>query len=325
MKPSILKPYILTGTFLCLISVGCARVDTARSIRSYENTLSDSSPSDTTVTDVAADRDGQGRQAALLSAFYGLDDALATGADQVICDGATGKDGMPVIFSHEIDVESMQAGDFQVTSASGKVGKILCVTLAPADDKGELRTALLAGDFGDITDQPVKVEITGNLLSIDKILNFKGASVDVISLERGPTMVWAEVVREDEWDLGKEASPLPWGGGSGAPEGTQQVVRVTWAGGVTKPGGDEADDVERAQYKVTVLLEDGSQTEVIPFALADLGDGDNNHELCLDVAGTPLSVSFPAGFLTDPRDDLNPETEIEVGSSDEYQRTLGRM
>jgi hypothetical protein len=125
-------------------------------------------------------------------------------------------------------------------------------------------------------------------------------------------MVWAEIVPEDEWELGKEASPLAWGGGSGCPEGTQQVVRVTWAGGVTKPGGDEADDVERAQYKVTVLLEDGSKIEVTPFALADLGDGDNNHKLCLDVTGTPQSVYFPAGYLTDPREDLNPDTTIAI-------------
>jgi hypothetical protein len=219
---------------------------------------------------------------------------------------------MPVIFTHEIDVTTMQAGDFRVTSASGKVGEILAVTLAPADDKGELRTALLAGSYGSIDDQPVKVEIVGNLLSIDGTLNFKGASIDVTPLEAGPSMVWAEIVPEEDWDLGKEASPLAWGGGSGAPEGTKQVVRVTWNGGVTKPGAQEIDDAERVQYKVTVLLEDGSRIRVTPFALADLGDGDNNHELCLGVTGTPISVYFPAGFMTDPREDLNPETTIAL-------------
>jgi hypothetical protein len=307
-----MRPYIFLVFFLCLILVGCKNIETHKSIRSYEITLADASPTDTTPGDITENRDSQGRQASLLSAFYGLDDALGRGADQVICEGATGKDGMPVIFSHEIDVTTMQAGDFRVTSASGEVGEILCVTLAPADDKGELRTALLAGDFGDIDNQPAKVEIIGNLLSIDNTLNFKEASVDVTPLEEGPTMVWAEIVPEDEWELGKEASPLAWGGGSGCPEGTKQVVRVTWAGGVTKPGGDEADDEERVQYKVTVLLEDGSKIEVTPFALADLGDGDNNHELCLDVTGTPQSVYLPAGYLTDPREDLNPETTIAI-------------
>jgi hypothetical protein len=158
----------------------------------------------------------------------------------------------------------------------------------------------------------VKVEIIGNLLSIDNTLNFKGASIDVIPLEEGPILVWAEIVPESEWELGKAATPLPWGGGSGCPKGTRQVVRVTWAGGITKPGGDEVDDTERLQYRITVLQEDGSTIEVAPFALADLGDGDNNHELCLDVAGAPQSVFFPAGYLTDPREDLNPETTIAI-------------
>ncbi|MDE0307384.1 MAG: hypothetical protein OXI87_21265 [Albidovulum sp.] len=57
---------------------------------------------------------------------------------------------------------------------------------------------------------------------------------------------------------------------------------------------------------------DGSLRDVIPFALGDLGDGDNNHELCLDTADQPLSVSFPAGILIDPNDDLNPSTTVHV-------------
>ena len=33
----------------------------------------------------------------------------------------------------------------------------------------------------------------------------------------------------------------PWGGGSGCPEGTRQVIRATWEGGVTLPGGGEVE------------------------------------------------------------------------------------
>lgn len=307
-----MKPHIIPVSLLCLIIAGCRAVERHRLIRSYEPVLTNTSPTDTTVTNVTANRDNHGQQVGLISAFYGLDDALPKAADQGIWPGAGGTDGMPVIFSHEIDYETMQLGDFRVTTASGKVGEILAVTLAPADDKGELRTALLAGSYGSIDDQPVKVEIVGNLLSIDGTLNFNGASVDVTPLEEGPTMVWAEIVPEDEWDLGKESSLMPWGGGSGCTEGTKQVVRVTWNGGVTKPGGDEVDDVERDQYKVNVLLEDGSKIEATPFAFGDLGDGDNNHELCLDVAGTPQSVFFSAGYLTDPREDLNPDTTVAI-------------
>jgi hypothetical protein len=81
---------------------------------------------------------------------------------------------------------------------------------------------------------------------------------------------------------------------------------------VTKPGGREADDVERQQYRVAVQQADGSEADVTPRFLADLVDGDNNHRLCLDVGGNPTSVFFPAGFLTDPRDDPNPVTSMVI-------------
>ena len=87
---------------------------------------------------------------------------------------------------------------------------------------------------------------------------------------------------------------------------------MTWAGGVTKPGGDEIDDVEREAYRVTMRVDGEGETQVVPFAIGDRGDGDNNHELCLDRAGSPTHVEFPAGLVTDPREDLNPYTKIAV-------------
>ncbi|MCP4416832.1 MAG: hypothetical protein GY805_09430 [Chloroflexi bacterium] len=63
---------------------------------------------------------------------------------------------------------------------------------------------------------------------------------------------------------------------------------------------------------VRVKAADGTTRDVIPFALGDLGDGDNNHKLCLDTDERPLSVSFPANILIDPNDDLNPATTVQV-------------
>ena len=263
---------------------------------------------DTTQTTVT---DSQGRSAELISAFYGLE-ALPNTASFGICAGAGGQDGMPLIFSHEINPDTLEAGDFQVVTASGQIGSINCITLKPADDLGELRTGLLTGDYGSASDQPVSVEVIGNILSLDNSLNFKGIKVDVTALELGPTMVWAEVVPEAEWELGKAATERGFGGGSGCPVSTKQVVRATWGGGVTKPGGAEIDDTERVQYKVTIEKENGSTAEVTPFAIGDLGDGDNNHELCLDVEDKAKSVFFPAGFMTDPREDLNPDSTISI-------------
>lgn len=274
--------------------------------------MSDSTQHDTTTTDVSATRDADGRKAVLLSAFFGIDSGLPRMANRGICHGAAGKDGIPVIFSHEVDVETLQAGDFRVVTESGTVGEILCVTPAPAADMGELRTILIVGEYGSAEDQPVSVEIIGNLLSKDRQLNFIGARATVVALEEGPTIEWTEIVPESQWELGKAATSLPWGGGDGCPLDTKQVVRVTWAGGVTKPGGDEIDDIERQAYRVTMSLGDEGEMQLVPFAIGDLGDGDNNHELCLDRAGLPLKVDFPAGLLSDPREDLNPDTSRKV-------------
>ncbi|MBR9826558.1 MAG: hypothetical protein GYB36_12275 [Alphaproteobacteria bacterium] len=63
---------------------------------------------------------------------------------------------------------------------------------------------------------------------------------------------------------------------------------------------------------VNVLSEDGQRSTVTPFALADTGDGDYNHLLCLDTTAPAVSISFPAGHLTDPREDLNPDTSVVI-------------
>lgn len=250
------------------------------------------------------------QSAELLSAFFGLDNALPLLSRQ-ICKGAPGKDGMPVIFSTEIDHTTLQAGDFRVTTASGAVGKMTCVSLLPATDAGELRTVLLVGEFGNAeTDPPVRVEIVGHLHSIDGTLDFRGAQIDVTPLAAGPTIVMAEVADPTAQDLGLGLRRTK---GSTCPaDGIRQAVRVVWAGGVRPVISDQSGNVVRDRYRVTVRADDGTQRDIRPAALADRGDGDNNHLLCLDTADVPVAVSFPAGGLTDPNDDLNPATSAAV-------------
>lgn len=285
---------------ICLALPGCGPMRTeATSTELTDTTASSGVPSS-----------ANGKSAALLSAFFGLDNGLFQVAN-LICNGAAGKDGMPVIFSTEIDHTTMQAGDFKVTTAAGETGTMHCVSLLPATDAGELRTVLLIGEFGNAGgDPPAKVEIIGNLRSIDGTINFKGTQVAVTPLAPGPTLVMAERVSATAVDKGLG---LPRTKGSACPAtGVAQQIRVVWAGGVTLPNGDEPGEAERAQYKVTVAGADGKPREINPVALADLGDGDNNHILCLDTADKPVSVSFPGGILKDPNSDLNPPTKVTI-------------
>ena len=281
---------------LCAVSPGLAQVTSSALIDTTE--------------DKSLPRESAGQSAELLSAFFGLDNALPLTA-RLICRGAPRKDGMPVIFSTEIDHTTLQAGDFRVVTASGAVGEMHCVTLLPATDAGELRTVLLVGEFGNAeTDPPVSVEIVGRIHSIDSALDFHGARVAVTPLEPGPTLVMAEIIDPSAQDAGLGQNRTD---GDDCPtEGVLQAVRVVWAGGVKLENGDEPGAAERDLYQVTVRAEDGAERVISPAALADLGDGDNNHLLCLSTADTPVSVAFPAGVLVDPNDDLNPETSISV-------------
>ena len=248
-----------------------------------------------------------GQTARPLSAFFGLDNALPARAN-FLCRGASGQDGMPIVLSHTVDAGTLQAEDFRIVTRSGFERTPICSTLRPAIDPGERRTVLLVGEFGDAAnDPPVSVLVVDDLLS-DGVtgdpVNFRGTRTNVTPLDAGPSLVLAEVVPEERWSTEIR--------GSACPEGTQQVVRVTWAGGVRLPNGDESGDAERALYRVTVEHPDGSRDEIVPAALADLGDRDNNHLLCLDTSAPAVSVSFPGGHLVDPNRDLNPDTHVAV-------------
>lgn len=266
-----------------------------------------------TTADAGLPRAGAGQSADLLSAFFGLDNDLPF-LSRLICRGAPGKDGMPVIFSTEINHTTLQAGDFRLITESGATGRMHCVTLLPATDAGELRTVLLVGEFGDVdTNPPARVEITGHIHSIDGALDFRGAQIDVTPLAPGPTLIMAEIADPATPDLGLGLRRTD---GDDCPsDGTRQAVRVVWAGGVTLENGDEPGPAERDLYRVTVRAADGTERVVTPVALADLGDGDNNHLLCLATADTPVSVAFPAGVFTDPNDDLNPATSVAIRPS----------
>mgnify|MGYP006271763383 CR=1 FL=1 len=240
----------------------------------------------------------------LLSAFFGLDNQIPAGIPG--CQNAGNDDGLPVVFSHTLNAFSIQETDFEVISASGARSTPVCATLLPAISPGELRTVLLIGEFGNPDDQPEEVTIVSNLFSNraeGRRVNFKGATKRVVPLEDGPSLALAEIVPRIQRALAQNGCPS---------DNTAQVVRAVWDGGITKPGGAEVDDVERELYRVTIKNAQGQISEVTPFAFGDLNDGDNNHLLCLDVEGRPINVSFPAGAMTDPNDDLNPRTSIPV-------------
>ncbi|MEO0560318.1 MAG: hypothetical protein AAF170_19290 [Bacteroidota bacterium] len=225
----------------------------------------------------------------LLNAFFGLDNAL-TRQTRLICRSAPGSDGMPLTFSRR--VTSMEPGDFLVTTESGVRKTPACATLRPADEASEGHTVLLIGDLGSAEDPPHRVEVVGDVM-LEGDASGRGLEIEVTPLEDGPTLVLA---------IAYAAGAIE----SDCPAATQQVIQVTWAGGV-RPDSGVTEEAHRTMYRV--MSSDG---EMSPFALGDLGDNDNYEHLCLDTSARASEVTARAGVLLDPRNDLNPLTSIPV-------------
>jgi hypothetical protein len=254
-------------------------------------------------------------QPGIVSAFYGLDDAIRPGAG-VLCPEASGAgvplDGMPVVFGSEIDTDTLDTADFEVARDSGAVGEVMCVTMFPSLDLGEVRTALLIGQYGSDEDPPVTVRIVDELVTLDGSHNLEGSEIEVTPLQDGPSIVLASMLTADE----RAASVAQENQDSCVTDPAVQMLRVTWAGGITLPSGAEPSEADLGIYEVTVTNPDGSTSQVTPVGFADLGEGDNVHELCIDSTGRPSSVSAAPGSFTDPGDDLNPPTAADVSAVD---------
>lgn len=237
-----------------------------------------------------------GPSAQLLDVFFGLDDALPAAAN-FLCAGAAGMDGMPVTFSRRIGVDNPDASAFRVTTRSGATHTPRCATLRPALGASKRHTVLLIGQFGsDRDDPPVRLDVVRSvpLLSGGDAM---GLSSDRITpLSQGPELRIA---------YRYAPSDLP---SSSCPQSTMQIVQLTWAGGVTAPTGGDLGDPARMRMRVTL----SSGVEVVPIALADLGDNDNYTQLCLDTQTPAESVAVESGVAVDPRGDANPHTSIRI-------------
>ena len=118
-------------------------------------------------------------------------------------------------------------------------------------------------------------------------------------------MVLAESLSQDDWTVDRRGTQCP-------SEGVRQIIRVTWNGGVRLANGDEPGDTETHLYSVRMEPERGASYITHPIAIAELGDNDNHHFLCLDTNDKALAVSFPSGHFIDPNRDLNPDTRVIV-------------
>lgn len=236
--------------------------------------------------------------ARILSIYHGLD-PLPPGATRLCgLPPAAGQDGMPVVFSVQINAESISPSALAVETSTGEIVTPLCATLRPAIEPLEQRTVLLIGAFSQGDSLPVSVEIVGPLEDIDgnSLLGLKGEQVT--ALEDGPGLVLAERFSPDDSGLAGEC-----------PEQTAQAIQLTWQGGVTGPMGADLEEAQR--LAISVDLENGER--VHPLLLGD-DDPDNHVIACIAESSPAISVAAEAGYFHDPGDDSNPETRVNVVS-----------
>ncbi|WP_167883232.1 hypothetical protein [Leptospira adleri] len=246
------------------------------------------------------------RKATIISAFFGLDNALPL-RSMYLWKNAPGKDGMPLVFSHEIDPSTLDASDFQILTKKGELLAVPFATFRPALEEFELRTVLLIGEFGDFPEnEPVEVRIIGDLKSRDG-QNYRGQKARVTSLTEGPFLSYAE-----HFELGPDYPYNETERGADCPKfKTVSVVRTVWSGGVRATDGKELGIRELKRFKIKLLNEKKTLT-VFPFQIADIEDNDNNVDLCIDQKGIPIEVEVLENTAIDPRDDPNPFTKIKI-------------
>ena len=245
---------------------------------------------------LAATAQERGNDLRILSIYHGLDPLPPRATRLCGLPPAANQDGMPVVFSVQVDGDTISASAFAVETSSGEIVTPLCATLRPALEPLEQRTVLLIGEFSPADALPVSVEIVGQLRDVDgnSLVGLTGKNVT--ALESGPSLVYAE-----------RFSPSQSGLAGECPEQTVQAVQLTWEGGVTGPQGTDLAEAQRTA--VTILLDDGKS--VHPLALGD-DDPDNHVIACIAESSPAISVSVVAGFFHDPGDDANPETRITV-------------
>ena len=153
---------------------------------------------------------------------------------------------MPIVFSRQLQDDSVAPESFLVIRSDGESVVPNCATLRPADEALELRTVLLTGDFGTFGETPLRVEVTGPLLTIEGESLLGLSTEDITPLEDGPRVVLAERFAPETLGLAGEC-----------PDGTAQVVQLTWEGGVTGPANAALGEDQR--LGTLVLLEDGTR------------------------------------------------------------------
>jgi hypothetical protein len=240
-------------------------------------------------------------------------------SNQTACPGgtATNLDNIPVVFTWFIRPASIRPSDFTVVREDGTTVQATCAIQYPPDERNELQTINMIGDFGEpiAGQRPVELRVTGALQgrpigSVGWRAVGRLAPHAITQLEAAPFIV-------DAWTL----TPRLYAGDRNRCTVGSTFVRVVWSNGITAYStGAEVGSAVTASYRA-VYTRDGRRLSVAPLAIADLNDhstaamADNMHDLCLPAVPRTArlrGITLAADLVQDPNGDPNAAQRFSV-------------
>ncbi|MEL6183328.1 MAG: immunoglobulin-like domain-containing protein [Myxococcota bacterium] len=257
-------------------------------------------------------------------------------------DGATGIDGLPIVFSWPVDTRSIDLDDFQVTMNTGDIVRPLAVSSFPNFECNERNTVPIFGEFGNRlpsdhpdTRYPVIVRIVGDLILVGPggaVVNARGLhwenTTSPYDENNGPRFVGAKLnqlaagTMEGEGIVGGPAAAWP-PNDARALYGDEAdfMVRTLSTGGVSPNGvsGVKPTDFERF-FRLHAVGEDGSTVVIDRVGETYDVRGGTLRVLGLSDLGQPESPTNPYDDCYD--EDLDNQIDIILAGDEAAARSL---
>jgi|GEM_PF-843802 len=243
----------------------------------------------------------------IVSASFEYDNKVPPTAEKW-AKGASGKDGILLSLSHNIDISTLKPEHFTVIGKNKTKFKPEIATFSPAEEHFETRAIWLYGLMGNnITNPPTEIFITGELKSQDG-QRFYGEKATIDPINALPKVVNAEYFTYDD-NYPHKAS----GAGCDCPkENTKWVLQTMWNNKIQSTKGTELGTADLKKFKVMAWSTDNKLKAFTPFQFGDLNDDDNFVDLCFKEVFKPVAFEIDANTVMDAWRYANKKQKVQI-------------
>lgn len=243
----------------------------------------------------------------IVSASFEYDNKVPAKAEKW-AKGASGKDGILLTLSHNIDISTLSADHFTVITKNKTKYKPEIATFSPAEEHFETRAVWLYGLMGNnINNPPSEIFITGELKSQDG-QRFYGEKISVDPIKSLPKVVNAEYFTYNDKYPHKAS-----GKGCDCPKNkTKWVLQTMWNSPVKSMKDEELGNESLEKFKVMAWSTDNKLNAYTPFQFGDLNDDDNFVDLCFDDTFSPVAFEIEANTVMDHWRYANKKQKVQI-------------